>query len=218
MVKIRKSGIPQQIENARLLIDGALNQPNVLQEVAKMGYPLKEIEKGKEKLNRVIMLETAKSAKYGLQHSASVQSNRDHTEAWDRYMYHVKSAQLAFRHDLSKQKRLELTVPRKRALAGWVTQARYFYQEIQQMTDDFVSIGVTSEELAQAQAMIEAVAEAKRARKSLAGQAQQMTQDRNQALRELNTWVRKFAKVARIALEEQDQLLEGMGLLVRSKG
>ncbi len=86
------------------------------------------------------------------------------------------------------------------------------------MTDDFAVVNVTGEVLAQTLAMIEAVAEAKRVRKSLAGEAQQMTQERNKALRELNTWTRRFAKMARMALEEKDQLLEGMGLLVRSKG
>ena len=75
-----------------------------------------------------------------------------------------------------------------------------------------------SQELAQTQAMIEAMSSAKQHYKSLIGEAQMATQQRNAALKDLDVWVRKFTKVARIALEEQDQLLEGMGLLVRSKG
>ena len=218
MVKIKKSSIARQIEDAQQLIDGALAQPEVMKELSKLGYPPKEIQKGTAKLNRVIMLESAKSNKYGLKHSTGVQGNQDHAEAWSKYMHHVKSARLAFANDLGKQKRLELTVARKRALAEWVVQARHFYQELQQMTDDFAAVNVTGEVLAQTLAMIEAVAEAKRVRKSLAGEAQQMTQERNKALRELNTWTRRFAKMARMALEDKDQLLEGMGLLVRSKG
>ena len=218
MVKIRKSSIARQIEDAQQLIDGALAQPEVMKELSKLGYPPKEIEKGKEKLNRVIMLEATKSNKYGLKHNASVQCNQDHAETWAKYMRHVKQARLTFADDLGKQKHLELTVRRKRAMADWLVQARYFYQELQQMTDDFAAMNVTGEELAQTLAMIEAVAEAKRLRKSIDGEAQQMTQERNTALRELNTWTRRFAKMARMALEDKDQLLEGMGLLVRSKG
>ena len=218
MAKVKKSSIAQQVDSAQQLIDGARAQPEVMKELAKLGYPPKEMQKGVALLNRVIMLESAKSSKYGLKHSTAVQGNQDQTEAWRKYMHHVKSARLAFASDLGKQKRLELTVARKRSLAEWRVQARHFYQELQQMTDDFAAVNVTGEELAQTLAMIEAVAEAKRVRKSLAGEAQQMTQDRNKALRELNTWTRRFAKMARIALEEQDQLLEGMGLLVRSKG
>ncbi len=218
MVKAKKNSVARQVESAQQLIDGALAQPDVMKELSKLGYPPEEIQQGKAYLNRVIMLESAKSSKYGLKHSTAVQDNQDQAEAWAKYMHHVKSARLAFANDLGKLKRLELTVARKRGLAEWRVQARHFYQELQLMSDDFAAVNVTAEELAQTLAMIEAVAEAKRLRKSLAGEAQQMTQERNQALRELSTWTRRFAKMARMALDDQDQLLEGMGLLVRSKG
>ena len=218
MLKSKSTSVAQRIEDAQLLINGALRQPTVSQRLAKLGYPLKEIQAGEVLLNKVITLQTMKSSKYGLQLSASEQYKQDQAAAWQQYMYHVKSAKLALRHDMGKQKRLQLDVPRKRSLAGWLEQARYFYQEIQQLPDQFAVMGVTGEELAQSQAMIEAVAAAKRSCKALAGEAQLATQERNQAIKALNVWVRKLSKVARIALEEQDQLLEGMGLLVRSKG
>lgn len=217
LVKMKSNSISQRIENARLLITGALRQPIVRQEVAKLGYPLKEIQKGEKLLNKVVLLQTAKKSKYGSQLSASEQCKQDQAAAWETYMYHVKSAKLTFRHDIGTMKRLQLDGPRKVRFAAWMEQSRYFYQEIRQMTEHFAVMGVTADELAQAQAMMEAVADAKRHCKSLAGEAQLATQERNAALKELDAWVSKFTKVARIALNEHDQLLEGMGLLVRSR-
>lgn len=85
------------------------------------------------------------------------------------------------------------------------------------MPDDFARMGVTAAELSQTQAMIEALIDAKLQYRTRTGEAQQATQERNRAMNELDAWVSRFIKVARIALEGQDQLLEGMGLLVRSK-
>ena len=213
----KTNSIAQQIQNTRLLIDGALNQPLVSQKLAKFGFPKPEIKKGEAILNRVVLLDTAKSSKYGQQLRASEQCKEDRVAAWEQYNYHVKSAKLVFRNDWGMQKQLQLDQPRKRTLAAWLTQARYFYQEIQQMPDHFAKMGVTADELAQTQAMIEAVSGANHHCKALAGEAQLATQQRNAAMKELNVWVRRFTKVARVALEEHDQLLEGLGLMVRSK-
>lgn len=215
MAKTRS--IAQQIQNTRLLIDGALNQPVVTQQLAKFGFPKPEIKKGEVILNQVVLLQTTRSSKYGQQLSAYTHCKQDQAVAWEQYVYHVQSAKLAFRNDLGQQKRLQLDQPRKRSLAVWLTQARYFYQEIQQMPDHFAKMGVTADELAQTQAMIEAMAAANRHCKTLVGEAQLATQQRNTAMKEMNVWVRRFTKVARVALEEHDQLLEGLGLVVRSK-
>ena len=213
----KKKNIPQRIEDAQRLINGALRQPTVAQALTKMGYPKKEIQRGEALLNRVVLLQTAKSVKYGAQFKASEQSKQDQATAWNQYIYHVKSARLAFRNDIGRRKQLQLDAPRRRALAAWLEQSRYFYQEIRQMTDYFTVMGVTDDELAQAQAMIEAVADTKRRNQSLVGEAQLATQERNIAMKELDAWVSRFTKVARVALDEHDQLLEGLGLLVRSK-
>ncbi len=213
----KTNSIAQQIQNTRLLINGALNQPVVSQQLARFGFPKPEIKKGETILNRVELLQITKSSKYGQQLSASERCKQDQATAWEQYNYHVKSAKLAFRNDRGQQKRLQLDQPRQRSLAAWMTQARYFYQEIQQMPDHFAKMGVTAAELTQGQAMVEAVAAGNRHCKTLVGEAQLATQQRNRAMKELKAWVSRFTKVARVALEEHDQLLEGLGLVVRSK-
>lgn len=214
---VKKKNIPQRIEDTRLLIHGAMSIPTVSQELAKVGYSLKELQRANTMVDNVVALQMDKNAKHGLQLGASEQFKKDQAAAWEVYSYHVKSAKLAFRNDVGKQRHLQLDVPRKRNLAGWMEQARYFYKEIQLLPDSFVAMGVTAEELAQGQAMIEAIADTHRSCKGLQGEAQMATQSRNIALKEMDEWVRRFTKAARLALDEHDQLLEGLGLLVRSK-
>jgi hypothetical protein len=48
------------------------------------------------------------------------------------------------------------------------------------------------------------------------GNAQAATKARDAAVAELNTWMRNARPIARIAVAEQPQLLEKLGILVRS--
>jgi hypothetical protein len=48
------------------------------------------------------------------------------------------------------------------------------------------------------------------------GESQEATRGKDKALAELEEWMSDFYAVARIAMEDQPQLLESLGLLVRS--
>ncbi len=48
------------------------------------------------------------------------------------------------------------------------------------------------------------------------GESQQMTQDKKRTFEQLYEWINDFYKVAQIALEEHPQLLESIGIFVRS--
>jgi len=213
----KSKSLAQKIQDARLLIEGALNQPVVLDRLARLEFTSEEILKGKTLLENVVLLHTEKTSCYGHQAVAAAQLKQDQAQARDLYQYHLRLAKLVFRHQPDKRNMLQLEVPRQRALAAWIAQASEFYRLMLKMSEEHARLGVTTEELLQAQAMIEAIGTTWRRNKSLLGEAQQATQERNQAIKALDTWISRFKKTARLALEEQDQLLEGMGLLVRSK-
>lgn len=48
------------------------------------------------------------------------------------------------------------------------------------------------------------------------GEAQAATQKRDKALDELQDWLSDYLAIAKIALEEEPQLLEGLGVLQRA--
>ena len=48
------------------------------------------------------------------------------------------------------------------------------------------------------------------------GESQEATREKDKALAELEEWMSDFYAVAKIAMEDQPQLLESLGLLVRS--
>ena len=53
-------------------------------------------------------------------------------------------------------------------------------------------------------------------RQQTKSQLQILTQQKQEALAELEQWMRRFYRIARIALEDQPQQLEALGLVVKA--
>lgn len=64
--------------------------------------------------------------------------------------------------------------------------------------------------------MVDAAEAAQRAQQSETGEAQEATQDRDAALDAIDDWMAIFIAIARLALEDDPQLLEKLGILERS--
>ena len=210
-----KYSIEQKLENYRIALEGGMNHPIISQRVAVLGYDKKKVREGIGLHNEVIQLESLKNERYGNQRGSHDTLKADREAAWQLYIKHVTFARLAFKGNKAVWQKLQLSGKRKSTLAGWLAQSRIFYQEITHVTETMATVGITAEELQQAWAMIEAVAQARTQYQQEAGEAQWATQKRNQSLRELEVWMQRYLKVARLALEEDDQLLEVLGIVVK---
>ena len=212
---IRKS-IDNQLDIAEVAIEGVLGHPDIQKLLANYGYDRKRVMEGKALLNTARMLQSGKNQKQGAQREASSTLQRDRQLAWKAYMRHVTLARLSFPEDSGAWKKLQLSGGRKRSFAGWLEQARNFYHELSNDTVILEQTGIAREEVEQAQAMVDAVRAARQQHKYCRGEAQQATQNRNKALQELRVWTKRFLKIAAIALEGQEQMLEALGMVVKA--
>lgn len=76
--------------------------------------------------------------------------------------------------------------------------------------------GYTAEKIAAEKALIAQLETAKQAQAKEKGEAQQATINRNNRLDNLDEWISEFRIIAKIALEENAQWLEKLGILERS--
>lgn len=208
--------IEQQMENGRLAIEGALGNAFLLKRLEEYGYGRKKIQEGKALYEKVKLLQNIFRREQADKLEATEQLRAAFNEAHAVYIRHIKLARMAVPHDRELWDILALSGARNRNLNGWLSQAEIFYANVDQVTDAMATFGVMEDELSQAQAMVEAVVDAKAKQNSEISETQQARLQRDQALNELHQWMRKFKQIARIAFEGNAQELQALGITVAS--
>ena len=131
-------------------------------------------------------------------------------------MRHVKVSRIAFQNDRAAYQKMDLGGKRKVSLSGWLAQAKQFY--INALADSEVltklaGFGITQAKLEAGKQLVDETEAANAAQKREKGDAQQATQDRDEAIDKLEDRLSDFIAIARIALEDKPQLLEKMGIV-----
>ena len=212
-----KRGINYELENARLAIEGALSNPDILKKLQELGYSRKEILVGKGLYEKTKLLKNLRNKEDSDKCNVTSGLHAAQREADLIYKKHVKMARLAIPKDRKHWLVLELSGLRKKDLTGWLDQTQSFYAHLEPVAALLAQHGVAPEELAQAKAMIEAVAAARVEQNKGVSDVQHTKEQRDIALKELRQWMKKFIKAARYAFDDNKQKLEALGVVVPSK-
>jgi hypothetical protein len=213
---MKKSSIYEELERARLAIAGALANPEMIKALTPLGFDRKEILKGQELQQSMQLMQQARLREENGQKESTQQVRNAFDLAFRQYMDHVKQARLIFAAVSREWNDLKLGGTRSRNLASWISEAKAFYQNALPLADRFAQRGILAEELAQAQAMIEAVADA-RVRQNKSRSSYQIAKEKRDSERiALQQWMRKFVKAARYAFDDDPQQLEALGIVVRA--
>ncbi len=209
-------GIYDELERARLAIQGALANPEMIKALTPLGFDRKEILKGLELQQSMQLKQQVRQREQNGQKESTQQMRIAFDTAFRQYMEHVKLARLIFPVRSREWNDLGLGGKRSRSLAGWLAEAQTFYQNTLPIADRFALRGITAGELSQAQAMIEAVADA-RVQQNKSRSTYQIAKEKRDTEREaLQQWMRKFVKAARYAFDQDPQQLEALGIVVRA--
>ncbi|MBI3960741.1 MAG: hypothetical protein HY328_18170 [Chloroflexi bacterium] len=211
--------IDQQLAAAQLALSNARTDADLSGPLADLGYDAARLDEGWGLYQAAVAAQQRQSQEYGEQYSASDAFGAAWEAAQADYSRYVKVARIALKGERGASAALDLDGPRKRPLAGWLAQARQFYTNA--LADESVlaaltRFGVSQEKLVAGQTQVAVVEGLAATQKKETGEAQQATQDRDAALEALDEWMGDFLAIARIALEENPQWLEKMGVLARS--
>lgn len=211
--------IPQVLEMSRIALTNALNVSEIATQLAPYTYTAEKITEG------LALCQQTEQAVY--QHHAYKSEQVGRTEAFNQartaanlvYMRHVKLARVAFQGQVEVWKALGLDGLRADAFAPWLTQARQFYTNALQnpaILTGLLRYSVSEAELTNALALLDAAEAALAARETARGLAIQATRHRDALLKALKAWVSELITVARIALADRAQLLEILGIVVKT--
>ncbi len=135
------------------------------------------------------------------------------------YTLHRKKAKVIFRKESTTLNKLSLSGSLPTAYIKWLETVKKFYAVASADSDiqsKLVRLKITTEEL---NGTIELITNLELARAEYLrekGESQDATKLKDKAFGEIDDWMSEFYAVAKIALEDNPQLLESLGKFVRS--
>jgi hypothetical protein len=212
------ASIAQRLVSAQIAIEAVLADAALQESLAAYGYDTIRMLQGQALREQALALVQQQHARLGAQLAATDARATAQAQAHALYMRHVGVARVALRGDRGAAQALDLAA-RKRNKSGWLLQAQQFYTNL---LDDAAIVaklgrfGLTQAQITAGQQLVAEVAAGHVAQQSRKSVSQETLKARDVALEALNDWMRDFLAIARIALAEQPQTLEKLGIIVAS--
>lgn len=211
--------ITEYLLNTKKLISNSINDQSILNKVSPYGYDTEKLTEGQNLLNEADEKSKNQNIQYAEQYEAT-QRLHNLLESFDKtYGLHREIARALFEGEPGAWEMLHLTGRRRTALSDWLKKARHFYGNIknnESLLNRMSELGFTTEYLDTRLTELDEIENAMMQQARESGEAQQATVDRDKKIDELEDWVNLYKSVAKLALADQPQLLEKLGLLVRS--
>ena len=207
------------IEESRVKLVNVKEHALIATTMEEYGYDSDEIAVGDQALS-----ETIDKYNFNKQEDNETRESKDDfnkkTDAiFEANDSHRRKAKVVFKNDPLLLQTLGLSGPKPRAYVNRLANMKTFYQVLQdkpELTARIVRLKVTEEELTNTPAAITEVEKARANYLLEIGESQVATKEKDAAIAKLDNWIREFNAVAKIAFEDQPQLLEVLGILARS--
>ncbi|NBB87688.1 MAG: hypothetical protein GVY12_15885 [Bacteroidetes bacterium] len=214
-----------QLSNDELLTLGTRildnsQMPPIEEAMATVGYDEAAFQRGRALRDAFAASVQARQSEFGEQITATEALG----DAWDAfhsqtYMRHVAIARIVFESD-GVLRRLGVDGDRPDAFGAYLQEARRFYDTIagdEALQDALAERGVDTAAVTQAQADLDQLEALDQTQEREKAEAQQATRARNDARRPFADWLADFQQFARVALMGQPDLVEQLGLTMRSE-
>ena len=213
---MKNQSIDSKLLFAQNAISNAQTNPEIIAALAVFGYGDAKMKAGKVLYTKAAKLQIKQVKEYGEQFAATDALNLAKATTNKTYIVHVKIARIALSGDRGAAESLQLSGRRKESLSGWLKQSKALYTNALStpaVLEALAEFGITKNKLSGAQAQVNDVEVKLNAQFKEKGEAQTATQLRDEAFDELQDWMSDFIAIARIALEEQSQYLEMLGIV-----
>ncbi len=211
-----KQSLSRQIASAQTAIYNALEHNEIQKKLGQYGFTLKRLQEGNGLLNNAIMLHKGKNDRYGEKQQLSSQLKEEIKAVKEKFKDHVGTVKLAFRHDPATLATFQIAQIATQQ-EDWQLQADYFYGKAAAYAQVLEGYQLPASELAQNQAGVAVLIAMRNRRMQKKGEAEEATRLRDESMRALNGWMVAFRAIARVALKDSPQLLEALGIMVKSQ-
>ena len=207
------------LEQYRVSFENVEKQPEIATIMAEFGYDETLLTEGK-----TLLTKTRAAFDFNKKEDDETsEAYKNFTTLKDNlattYTLHRKKAKVIFRKESTTLNKLSLSGSLPTAYIKWLETVKKFYtvaSSDSEIQSKLVRLKITTEEL---NGTIEQISNLELARAEYLrekGESQDATKQKDKAFGEIDDWMSEFYAVAKIALEDNPQLLESLGKFVRS--
>ncbi|CAM1346831.1 hypothetical protein [Tenacibaculum insulae] len=209
----------ETLEQYRVSLENVEKQPEIASIMAEFGYDETLLTEGK-----TLLTKTRESFDYNKKEDdeTSVAYN-NFTNLKENvskvYSLHRKKGKVVFRKDETTLKNLGLKGSLPSSYIKWLETVKKFYSVAignSEIETKLARLKVTPTELQETVTLITELETARAEYLREKGESQDATKLKDAAFTEIDDWMREFYAVAKIALEDNPQLLESLAKFVRS--
>lgn len=214
-----KKSISERLNIAQVAIQNSLNDPAILNAVSPFGYDTAKLTEGNTLLEAARAAVGSKTGGKGSQKISTAQLKQAEKTAQTAYQALAQVARAVFAQDKAKLSVLGLSGAMPRSTAGFLNKAYTLFDNASANADiktTLAKYSYTQTKLTAERAKIAAYDTANQAQESAKGSAQQSSRSQDAALKALDQWVAQYLKIAKIALAQDRDALEKIGVLARN--
>lgn len=207
------------LEKDRVALENAENQSEIAAALTEIGYDTTVIAEGKAILAETRLAFDTNKTEDDETSEASATFKAKKKELNDLFKVHRKKAKVIFRNDELTLKKLAINNSPSNAYVKWLEEVKKFYTEMAADTEiqtKLARLAITVEQITAGNTLVTEVETARAEYLREVGESQEATKIKDAAFLKLANWMQDFYAVAKIALEDKPQLLEALGVVVKS--
>lgn len=196
-------------------IDNTLKTPAILKAVTPFGYSEEHMQAGLALHASAVAAVNARTAAFGAQKLAKAHRATAEKAAFRAYQALSEVAKAIYRKTPAKLAAIGLNRPMPRQTAPFLTEAFKLFDNAP-LKAELADFGYSPKRLASERAKIVAYEQASHEYTRAMGAAQDATTHQDGAVAAISDWGAQYLRIARVALRDRPQLLEKLGIIVRS--
>jgi len=213
-----KNSEADTLELYRVALENAETQSEIATVMAELGYDSAKITEGKTLLTETRSAYDFNKTEDDETSAASASFSDKKAELEKVFKMQRKKAKVIFRNDSLTADKLAISGEMPRTYIKWLEAAKKFYSVA--TTDTAIQtklarLAITADSLTAANTLITELEAARAEYLKEVGESQDATKAKDAAFAKMDDWMSEFYAVARIGLEDNPQLLEALGKIVK---
>lgn len=189
----------------------SLSDQTLVSSLSTFGYGLKEMERGRQLLENLRQIDQEQEAARRRRIQLNGEKGNLQKSLQKRYMRYIKLGRIAFDNTSLAKKALGLEGPRAKQFDEWYQQVYLFCKNLiaeDEWMKALSGFGVKKTDIYRILDDLEKLEELNTRFEHAKELSKEMTKKKRQQLVSLQDWLSDYLKIARLALEEEPQLLD----------